>query len=138
MPLYLEMKTEHPMKHDSLLLFPKRSQRLLGAISLVLCIFAVGARAQTTAFTFQGRLNDNGVPATGSYDLQLKLYDTAATGTGTQVGSTITLSSVPVTNGVFTVQPDFTANVFPGADRFVEVGVKPAFQGVIPTSGNEG
>jgi hypothetical protein len=93
---------------------------------IALIVFAAEARAQSSAFTFQGRLNNTGVPANGSYDLQLKLYDTAAPGTGTQVGATITLSAVPVTNGMFTVQPDFTANAFPGADRFLEVGVKPA------------
>jgi hypothetical protein len=93
---------------------------------IALIVFAAEARAQSSAFTFQGRLNDTGVPANGSYDLQLKLYDTAAPGTGTQVGATITLSAVPVTDGMFTVQPDFTANAFPGADRFLEVGVKPA------------
>jgi hypothetical protein len=101
----------------------------------LLCLFTAltllaTARGQTTtAFTFQGKLNDNGVAANASYDMQLKLYDTAAPGTGTQIGATITLSAVPVTNGVFTVQPDFSANAFPGADRFVEVGVKPAGSG---------
>ena len=90
---------------------------------------ATGARSQTSAFTFQGRLTDNGVAGNGSYDIQLKLYDTAAPGTGTQIGGTITLLTVAVTNGVFTVQPDFTASAFPGADRFVEVGVKPAGSG---------
>ena len=93
---------------------------LLIAVTLI----AAEGRAQTTAFTFQGRLNDTGVPASGSYDLQLKLYDTAVLGTGTQVGATVTFSAVPVTNGAFSVQPDFTANAFSGADRFVEVGVK--------------
>jgi hypothetical protein len=102
----------------------KTPHLLLSLVAVFL--LAATARAQTTAFTFQGRLNDNGTAANGSYDMQLKLYDSAAPGTGTQVGATITLSGVPVTNGVFTVQPDFTANAFRGADRFVEVAVKPA------------
>ena len=33
------------------------------------------AAAQGTAFTYQGRLIDNGVPATGSYDLRFVLFD---------------------------------------------------------------
>jgi hypothetical protein len=94
-----------------------------------LFFFAAGARAQTTAFTFQGRLNDNGSVANGNYDIQLKLFNTATVGSGTQIGSTINLSAVPVTSGVFTVQADFGANAFPGADRFLEVGVKPAGSG---------
>jgi hypothetical protein len=117
------------MKPYTLLAFPIPSQRRVGAISLALCLFALGAQAQTTAFTFQGKLNDNGVAANGGYDMQLKLYDVATVGSGTQIGVTVTFSSVPVTDGVFTVQPDFTANAFPGADRFVEVGVKPAGSG---------
>ncbi|MFL6513412.1 MAG: hypothetical protein ACJ8M1_00135 [Chthoniobacterales bacterium] len=90
---------------------------------------AVGGRGQTSAFTFQGRLTDNGTGANGSYDIQLKLYDTSSPGTGTQIGGTITFSGVAVANGMFTVQPDFTANAFPGADRFIEVGVKRAGTG---------
>jgi hypothetical protein len=107
-----------------------RSNRITTAATAALLFFLLqtGARAQTTAFTFQGRLNDNGTIANGSYDIQLKLYDTAGAGTGTQIGVT-TFSGVSVTNGVFTVQPDFTANAFPGPDRFVEVGVKPGGSG---------
>ena len=32
-------------------------------------------RAQTTAFTYQGRLNDSGTPANGTYDLRFIIYD---------------------------------------------------------------
>jgi hypothetical protein len=93
---------------------------------IALCFFAAGAYGQTTAFTFQGRLDDNGTPAHGNYDLQLKLFNTATVGSGTQVGSTLIRSAIPVTSGAFTVELDFGANAFPGADRFLEVGVKPA------------
>lgn len=94
--------------------------------SVTLLFLAAGTRGQSSAFTFQGRLNDSGAPASGNYDIQLQLFDTGTAGTGTQIGTTVNLSAVPVTSGVFTVQPDFTAAAFPGADRFVEVGVKPA------------
>jgi hypothetical protein len=103
--------------------------KLLLACSVALFFFAGEARAQTSAFTFQGRLNDSGVPANGNYDLELKLFDTPAAGTGTQIGSTIDLPGVKVTSGVFTVQLDFTAAAFSGGDRFVEVGVTPAGSG---------
>ena len=103
--------------------------KLLLACSVALFFFAGEARAQTTAFTFQGRLNDSGVPANGNYDLELKLFDTPAPGTGSQIGSTIDRPGVKVTSGVFTVQLDFTAAAFSGGDRFVEVGVTPAGSG---------
>ncbi len=58
-----------------------------------------------TAFTFQGQLHDNGVLASGSYDLEFTAYD-AKTG-GNQIGSKNTLSDTSVINGIFTVTLDF-------------------------------
>ena len=46
------------------------------------------AHAQGTAFTYQGRLNDGGSPASGSYDLTFALFDAATS--GNQVGGTVT------------------------------------------------
>ena len=34
---------------------------------------ALAAKAQTTAFTYQGRLNSNNVPVTGAFDLRFKI-----------------------------------------------------------------
>jgi len=48
------------------------------------------AKAQGTAFTYEGRLNDNGSPATGSYDLTFALFSVSS-GAG-QLGNTITNS----------------------------------------------
>jgi hypothetical protein len=95
----------------------------------VIFFLVAAARAQTTAFTFQGRLNDSGTPANGTYDMQFELFQTPGLGTGSQIGATITLPGVKVTSGVFTVQLDFTAPAFSGGDRFVEVGVTPAGSG---------
>lgn len=75
-----------------------------------------------SAFSYQGRLTDNGNPANGAYDFQFILYD-AATG-GAQQGSTVTQSGVAVSNGLFNVQLDFGQAVFNGDARFLEVGVK--------------
>ena len=79
--------------------------------------------AQTNTFTYQGRLSDSGAAANGTFDLQFKLFGDSAGGSA-QIGSTITNSSVLVANGVFTVQLDFGANAFPGADRFLEISVR--------------
>jgi hypothetical protein len=81
-----------------------------------------GASAQGTAFTYQGRLNDNGAPANGSYDLAFTLYD-ALTG-GLVLAPTFTNSATDVSSGLFAVVLDFGAGAFPGADRFLEIGVR--------------
>ncbi|NOT61561.1 MAG: hypothetical protein HOP19_15195 [Acidobacteria bacterium] len=85
------------------------------------------ATAQTTGFTYQGKLTDAGNPANGSYDLQFKLFDTLAG--GAQQGATLVRPSVAASAGVFTVTLDFGANVFGGADRYLEIGVRPAGSG---------
>jgi hypothetical protein len=74
-----------------------------------------------TAFTFQGRLSDGGVPANGTYDLEFRLYD--ALTDGGQVGSTVTQGDVTVTGGLFTVQLDF-GNVFNGTALYLEIAVR--------------
>jgi hypothetical protein len=83
--------------------------------------------AQTTAFTYQGRLTDAGNPANGNYDLQFKLFD--ALGGGAQQGATLARNPVTASAGVFTVTLDFGANVFSGAARYLEIGVRPAGSG---------
>src|SRR5688572_1770314 len=79
------------------------------------------ALAQGTAFSYQGRLNNNGAPATGLYDLQFTLFD--APGAGVQQGSVLTLNSQGVTNGLFFVTLDF-GNQFPGAARWLQIAVR--------------
>ena len=80
----------------------------------------LSATAQDTTFTYQGRLESAGSPATGIYDLKFSLYD-AATG-GTQKGETLYHFGTTVSNGAFVVTLDF-GDEFPGADRWLEIGV---------------
>src|ERR1035438_5768003 len=79
------------------------------------------ARAQGTAFTYQGRLNSSGSPVNGSYDLTFALFSVSS-GAG-QVGNTVTNTATLVSNGLFTATVDFGAN-FSGADRWLEIGVR--------------
>jgi hypothetical protein len=82
---------------------------------------SIAVTAQTTTFTYQGKLTDAISAANGTYDLQFALYD-ALTG-GNQVGTTQTQTGVMVNRGVFTVDLDFGSQ-FPGADRWLEISVK--------------
>jgi hypothetical protein len=89
--------------------------------SLLLVVWTVSVPAQSGTFTYQGRLTDN-APQGGSYLLKFELYD-ASTG-GTLVD---TLTDVPatVTNGIFTVELNFTAaNAFDGGERFLQISVR--------------
>ncbi len=106
------------MKQKSILI-------IVTAISfLLLGVFA--GQAQTTAFTYQGRLTNNSAAANGNFDMQFRLFDTPNAGTGAQQGSTITNPTVPVTNGIFAVNLDFGAVVFNGAARYLEVSIRPS------------
>jgi hypothetical protein len=93
-------------------------------IAVILSLSAAGALAQTSVFTYQGRLTDGGTTANGTFDMQFKLYDMLTGGTLQGTPNTITNTTVQVTSGVFTVQLDFGASAFPGADRFLEISVR--------------
>jgi len=75
-----------------------------------------------SAFTYQGRLTDSGGPVEGACDLRFRLWD-AASG-GSQVGSTLTLTGVAVSGGMFTAQLDFGASAFQGDARWLQIGVR--------------
>ena len=95
--------------------------KLFKSIILVLFLTAAfqTARAQTTEFTYQGSLNNNGAPANGNFDFQFALFD--AVGNPASLG--VVVSNVPVTNGIFSVNLNF-GNQFPGALRFLEIRVR--------------
>ena len=91
-------------------------------VALILYTGAMlGAKAQGTAFTYQGRLNAAGAPANGDYDLRFGLFPTNSG--GAEVANLITNTAVPVTNGIFTTTLDF-GNVFGGASYWLEIGVR--------------
>ena len=81
------------------------------------CLFGQG-----TAFTYQGSLTASGSPANGNYDIEFYLRD-AASG-GNSVGTTNAIAPVAVSDGLFTVMPDFGAGIFDGSSRWLEIGVR--------------
>src|SRR4051794_21797000 len=97
---------------------------LVAAASLQLTVTV--AAPLGTAFTYQGKLNDAGQPATGLYDFIFTLHgDTVhpvALGTATQ------LNAVPVTNGLFAVQlnsaGEFSVYAFNGGARWLQIRVR--------------
>ena len=81
---------------------------------------ALAARAQTTAFTYQGQLNSSNAPAIGAYDFRFRIFDANSN----VVAGPLTNAPVGVTNGRFTVTLDFGAGVFNGSSRSLEIAVR--------------
>lgn len=87
--------------------------------------------AQITAFTYQGRLNDNGQPANGIYDFEFLLFD-AETNGGQFPVAPISLNVV-ASNGLFTTGMDFGTNAFHGRAAWLEIAVRPQNTGNFTT-----
>jgi hypothetical protein len=95
--------------------------RSLSTLSLY-ALLAPQLYAQGTAFTYQGRLNSSGGPATGLYDFRFRLA-TDSLGSN-YVGSSILTNGIPVTNGLFTVTLNFGAGIFTGPALWLEADVR--------------
>jgi hypothetical protein len=70
-------------------------------------------------FTYQGTLDEGGVPADGEYDLEFTLTDEI----GTVMAGPICMDNVMVVEGVFTVDLDF-GDQFNGDARELEIAVR--------------
>ena len=87
------------------------------------------------AFTYQGQLDDAGLPANGLYDLRLTLFD--AVTSGSPVSGVLTNAATPVSNGLFTVTLDFGSSPFNiGQSRWLQIEVRtngaPSFSALTP------
>jgi hypothetical protein len=80
----------------------------------------VRASPQLPDFTYQGRLTQNGAPATGNFDFTFQLFDAEVA--GLQVGSTLNEPGFPVSEGLFTVALAFPG-AFTGAQMWLQVTV---------------
>jgi hypothetical protein len=101
---------------------PFLTMTLGAALMTAILLQPATALAQGTAFTYQGRLDAEGAPANGLYDLRFTVHD-AASG-GNQWGPALTNAPVAVSNGLFTVTLDFGFGVFNGGARWLEIGVR--------------
>ncbi len=77
--------------------------------------------AQGTAFTYQGQLQNNGGPASGTYNIAFSLYATNTS--GSPIAGPVTNVDVVITNGLFTVTIDFGSGVFMGATNWLQIYV---------------
>jgi hypothetical protein len=94
------------------------------AMLALLTLNSQSAFAQGTAFTYQGQLQNNGSPASGTYNLEFNFY-TSASG-GASLGA-VTNSNVAVTNGLFTTHIDLMnigENGFTNPPIWLEIAVE--------------
>jgi hypothetical protein len=90
------------------------------AIAAATSIVSVApAIASPTAFTYQGQLVQDGEPANGAFEFQIRLLDDL----GTQIGMTQFANAV-VNEGTFTMEIDFGPAAFNASERFLELSVR--------------
>lgn len=82
--------------------------------------FTMAAQANTT-ITYQGQLEENGMPLDGTPGMAFRLFDSLTD--GNQIGETQSFTGVPVETGLFQVELDFGPGTFDGSDRYLEVEV---------------
>src|SRR5438105_1966308 len=106
------------------------------AVIVLTCLLfaSLSITAQTSTFTYQGKLTDNNATASGPYYMQFSLWDAATN--GSQVGGPLVFDgvspnppAVQATNGIFTVALDFNSptacpTCFDGSQRWLQVAVK--------------
>lgn len=95
-------------------------RRSLFATFPVILFAVVCTFAQTSEFTYQGKLSDTGAPS-ATYDFRFNLCNTLDCESVLDSNSRL---GVLVTGGVFAVKLNFAPGEFSGADRFLEVKVK--------------
>src|SRR5678815_261772 len=97
---------------------------ILAAVMVLALGSAVWAQSQTHV-TYQGRLTDAGVPPSGTFSFEFRIFDAPA---GGGLLWSETLPSVTVTQGLFTVVlgqvVPLDSTIFNGSPRWIEIVVQ--------------
>ncbi len=119
----------------------KRIRIVTRAVGLAVGLATSATWAETplsTAFNYQGQLKQGGVPLNATADFEFSLWDAAGSGEpptgGNQVRSTVNVTAVNVTNGLFSAELDFGVGAFDGSARWLQIAVRsPAGGGAFTT-----
>jgi hypothetical protein len=98
-----------------------RSTRALVA-AFTFALAAAPSMAQN--FTYQGKLQDAGLPASGNFDMQFQVFPVAVG--GVQIGVTDTRLGVPVVDGLFSTEVSAISGAAIGPDLFLAIAIRPA------------
>lgn len=71
--------------------------------------------------TYQGRLTDATVPATGSYDMIFRIYNAPSGGDLLATAPTVTVSAL---DGLFLAMPEFPTGTFTGATVYLDISMR--------------
>lgn len=99
-----------------------KTKTILHLLTLLCLLGHSTAAPLGTAFTYQGRLTDGGIPANGNYDFTFALFDRGSS--GSPIAGPVTNSVVGVTNGLFTATLDFGLGGFTGEARWLEIAAR--------------
>ena len=91
--------------------------------ALLTAAIPADSSAQSSAFTYQGRLTTNNAPAIGRFDFEFSLF--SAESGGTPVNGPLALPGVGVTNGLFTVTLNFGSDAFAEQPLWLGITVRP-------------
>ena len=93
-------------------------------VFLFFLVLFLAAPVVAAPITYQGQLQQQDQPFSGTADLEFRLFDSV--GGATQIGPAQTLAGVSVQGGLFQVELDFGVGAFDGSSRFLEVRVNGA------------
>jgi hypothetical protein len=82
---------------------------------------ATAEPASSTAFTYRGELKKEGRPLSGSFDMELRLFDEPVEG---KLLGKVSRRGIPALDGYFVVDLDFGISVSTCVKRWLEVGVR--------------
>lgn len=87
--------------------------------------FLATADSVGTAFTYQGRLDQNGAPASGSFDLKFERFDVSAN--GQPLGAALEFPARAIVGGLISVDLDFGGPaVFDGTAYWLQISARAA------------
>ena len=98
----------------------RSSRALVAAFTFALA----SAPAMAQNFTYQGKLQDAGSPASGNFDMQFQVFPVAVG--GLQIGVTDTRLGVPVVDGLFSTEVSAISGAAIGPDLFLAIAIRPA------------
>jgi hypothetical protein len=93
-------------------------------IPICLLLGLTSADLQATPVTYQGQLQQQGLPFSGTANLEFRLFDSIED--GSQLGLGQTFVNHPVEGGLFQVELEFSTTAFSAGERFMEVWVNGA------------